>query len=221
MPKRKNNHNQGILISGGIISANSIAAGPQARATHIADVQNDTVGLREVKDDDVSRMDLFISHSSKDEKIVKRLITLVTSAFNLPSASIRCTSVDGYRLRAGGSVAEQLRQETQTARLFIAVITPSSLSSKYVLFELGARWGSGKPLFPVVAAGADESCLEGPLSAINVLSCDSQAQVHQLVDDIGAVLGRRPDRVAAYQKCISELVEESLMARNQQADESR
>jgi hypothetical protein len=160
---------------------------------------------------DVAEMDIFISHSSKDEEIVKRLITLIRSALNLPSESIRCTSVDGYRLRAGASVAEHLRRETHTAKVFIAVITPRSINSKYVLFELGARWGSGKPMIPVLAGGADAKLLEGPLSAINALSCDSPAQLHQLIEDV-AVLIRKPDRVAAYEKCITELIAENSMA---------
>jgi len=76
-----------------------------------------------------------------------------------------------------------------------------------------------RPLFPLFAAGADASFLEGPLSAINAISCDSQAQLHQLIDDIGAVLSHKPDRIAGYQKCITELVEESRMARYQHIGE--
>ncbi|MBM3761699.1 MAG: toll/interleukin-1 receptor domain-containing protein [Acidobacteria bacterium] len=154
-------------------------------------------------------MDVFISHSSHDQPVVKRLITLIRSALNLSSEAIRCTSVDGYRLPVGASVAEHLRQETLSSNVFIAVITPRGTESKYVLFELGARWGSGKPLLPLLACGGDAKLLEGPLSAVNALSCDSPGQLHQFIEEVAAALGRKPDRVAAFQKCIDEVVAES------------
>ena len=41
---------------------------------------------------------LFISHSSKDEHIVKLLVNLIKNAFPIPSDKIRCTSLAGYGL---------------------------------------------------------------------------------------------------------------------------
>ena len=48
-------------------------------------------------------IDIFICHSSVDKEFVERLIDLLRSALNIPSANIRCTSIDGYRLPAGAT----------------------------------------------------------------------------------------------------------------------
>jgi hypothetical protein len=154
-------------------------------------------------------LDVFISHSSRDEPVAVRLIALIRTAVNLPADKIRCTSVDGYRLPAGISTNDRIRKEVHDSKAFIALITPNSLPSAYVLFELGARWGAEKPLIPLLASGAETRHLKEPLSAFNALTCSNAAQLHQFVHDLGEILGVSLDSAAAYQDYIQALVEES------------
>jgi hypothetical protein len=46
----------------------------------------------------MNSVDIFLSHSSADEKIAKALIDLLRDAFHMEPARIRCTSVPGYKL---------------------------------------------------------------------------------------------------------------------------
>lgn len=150
---------------------------------------------------------VFISHSGKDEKLAEALVALLRNALNIPANEIRCTSVNGSRLPAGAPTDEELRREVHESKAFIGLITPSSMASAYVMFELGARWGAGLHLVPLLGAGADTSYLRGPLSALNALNCEDAAQVHQLVDDLAKLLGigeRTP--TAAYQTYLDRLI---------------
>jgi hypothetical protein len=52
---------------------------------------------------DNNMLDIFISHSGKDEKLAAALIDLIIAATNVPHGRIRCTSVDGYRLPGGAN----------------------------------------------------------------------------------------------------------------------
>lgn len=133
-------------------------------------------------------LDVFISHSSRDEDIARALMELLHNACNIPLRQIRCTSVDGSRLEVGVTVDEQVRAEVNAARLFIGLITPDSVLSPYVLFEIGARWGAGKKLAPLLAAGAGRDFLKLPLSVLNALDCSSEGQMHQLVNDVANFL---------------------------------
>ncbi len=151
-------------------------------------------------------LDVFISHSSRDESIAERLVTLIRSALNLATDKIRCTSLNGFRLPAGTTTNERLRQEIYDSKAFIALITPNSLESTYVLFELGARWGTQKPMVPLLACGMTPVNLREPLSAINALNCSDAAQLHQFIADLADILEVDPDRPAAYQKHINELI---------------
>ena len=155
---------------------------------------------------------VFISHSDDDVEIAKPLITLLRNALNLRSEDIRCSSVDGYRLPVGASADEALRREVHDAELLIGLITPASITSVYVLFELGARWGARKPMFPLLASGATWEHLEGPLSSINALDCSNRSQVEQFIEEVAKELEVDPDRPAAYSAAVGDLVEASAAA---------
>jgi hypothetical protein len=152
-------------------------------------------------------MELFISHSSEDSKLVERVIDLVRAALNIAADEIRCTSVDGYKLGGGANTDEALRREIHSSRAFIGILSPASLNSMYVAFELGARWGANKHLIPLLAPEVNPNALSGPLTGINALSCDNPADLHQLVSDLGGVLEIDPGPPAAYQKHIDSILE--------------
>jgi|SRR5215207_192647 len=154
-------------------------------------------------------VDVFISHSSRDEDIARALTELLRSALNIPHEKILCTSLPGHGFKVGVSVNEQLRIEVKEARFFIGLITPDSIRSPYVLFELGARWGAGAQLAPVLAAGAGSDLLQGPLSVLNALNCSLGGHVHQLVTDVANFLQYPRVNPESYEHHVSKLVEVS------------
>jgi hypothetical protein len=112
---------------------------------------------------------VFISHSSKDAVLAEALVDLLRSALGLPANEIRCSSVDGYRLPVGVNTENKLREEVNAAKVVIGLVTPSSLASHYVMFELGARWGAGLFLAPLLA-GVTPSDLSGPLALLSFVT---------------------------------------------------
>lgn len=133
-------------------------------------------------------MKVFISHSSKDVEIARSVINLLERSMSFSDGDIRCSSIDGYRVSGGATTDEVLRKEVHDAEISIGLITPYSLKSLYVAFELGARWGAGKLMVPLLAAGVKPDDLEGPLAGINALSCESESQLNQLVEETSSRL---------------------------------
>jgi hypothetical protein len=174
-----------------------IDAGPIAEGSKAKIIKGDSV------------LDVFISHSSKDKVLAYKLVELVRSALPIRPGKIRCTSVEGYRLSIGSNTDEQLRKEVHAARAFVGLITPASLQSAYVLFELGARWGAKRPLAPLLGSGATADLLKGPLREISTLSCDVEADLHQFVTDIAKVLNLIPAPSSVYQHKIAEVAQSS------------
>ena len=149
---------------------------------------------------------LFISHSSQDIELADRLVRLLSNALSLRSQHIRCTSLDGYRLPGGADSDEQLRDEALTADCFVGIVSPHSLGSAYVLFELGARWGAKKHLVPLLGPGMKPHALRGPLAGLNALSCENTSELHQLVHELSQRLQLEPEPPAAYQRYIDAVV---------------
>jgi hypothetical protein len=65
------------------------------------------------------------------------------------------------------------------------------------MFELGARWGANLFSAPLLA-GVRPGELRGPLSLLNVLSANNEAQLHQLLGDISKQLGLTVQNPASY-----------------------
>lgn len=154
-----------------------------------------------------SSMKIFISHSNQDTELAALLINLLQKALRLSSNDIRCSSVDGYRLPGGVSTDERLRIEVYDAELVVGLITPTSLKSLYVAFELGARWGVDKPMIPLLAFGVLPDNLGGPLAGINALSCDNESHVNQLVEETASHLDIESERPSSYVGEIGSLVQ--------------
>jgi DNA-binding MarR family transcriptional regulator len=126
----------------------------------------------------------FISHSSKDKDLAECLVHLLKSCFGLKASNIRCTSVPGYTHSSGSYTDETLRKEAIECKCLIALLTPSSIQSTYVIFELGARWGAQRPLFPVVSNGLSKGNLPPPLNAINAKDLAVRTEILDFIDDI-------------------------------------
>jgi hypothetical protein len=157
-------------------------------------------------------LQIFISHSSHDTDLAKQLVDLLRVALPVDPIGIRCTSVNGYRLEGGADANEQIRTEIWGARVFIGLLTPTSLASTYVLFELGARWGAKRQLKPLLAAGMRPGELRAPLSSLNALSCDHEEQILQLIREIGKILGIPPHHADSYLSNVRTLVRRSQEA---------
>ncbi|NTU50609.1 MAG: toll/interleukin-1 receptor domain-containing protein [Desulfobulbaceae bacterium] len=151
-------------------------------------------------------MKIFVSHSSKDKIIAEAFVNLIKTALNIPSKDIRCTSVAGYKLPAGADSNEQLRAEVFGCELFVALLSPTSMKSMYVMFELGARWGTKRHLAPIRVGGLDSSALKAPLSGIHAISGESASDLHQLLSDFGHKLSLEVESAAVYSKALSTFV---------------
>jgi hypothetical protein len=154
----------------------------------------------------LTEMDIFVSHSKHDHDLAKALIELLVVALNIPRTKIRCTSVVGHQLRGGTSIETKLREEINNSNVFLGLITPSSLSSAYVMFEMGARWGIKKSWYLLKARGAEVTDLKGPLPAYHLPDAAVRTDVAQMIEEIGKELGVVPQNFAAFEDKIAAIV---------------
>lgn len=151
-------------------------------------------------------MKIFVSHSSADREAAEALVDLLRSALGLPAKEIRCTSVEGYKLSAGADSNEQLRTEVFGCDAFVALLSPSSMKSVYVTFELGARWGTKKHLAPIMIGGVLASHLRAPLSGIHAITGSSESDIHQFISDLSSLLSQANEGPSVYGKYLKAFI---------------
>lgn len=135
---------------------------------------------------------IFVSHSHADNILAESLVDLLTSALNLPDEHIRCTSVPGYTLRFGKTIPDKLKEDIHGSHVIFSLITPNSLRSSWVLFELGASWALGKNIIPILSKGVSSSELPGPISDYHFLSVESPnvaTLTHEILKQVSTDLG--------------------------------
>ncbi len=165
-------------------------------------------------------MRVFISHSSKDNELASRVVELLRSALNLRSDDIRYTSEAGYGLPAGSNIEQGLRQDVSDAEVLIGLLTPNSLSSIYVIFELGARWGMKKTNVYLYAKGMTPEGLGSPLKDYNGLYCSDTAHMHRLVEDVANRLNVNPNRTSSFVSLIEQICELASVVDNRTVNAS-
>lgn len=149
---------------------------------------------------------VFLSHSHVDKPFADALTDLLLRALPLRPDEVRSTSTPGHKPAAGAHTSTQLRSEVQSADVVVGLVSAVSLDSLYVAFELGARWGTEKPLVPLFAPGFDLRALRGPLAEYNGLRADDSADLHKLVRDLAHLLEVEAESPDAYQRTLDALL---------------
>lgn len=86
---------------------------------------------------------VFISHSNADLVFARKIRNLLSQ-----HANARVFTTD--ELSAGEKWETRLRHELAAADAVVAILTPDSVDSSWVLHEIGAAWALEKPIIPVI-----------------------------------------------------------------------
>lgn len=149
---------------------------------------------------------IFVSHTASDATLAGSLIDCLLSSMVLQDEDLRCTSVDGHKLPVGSDFTSTLLDDLDDSSVVIGLITQASLSSSWVLFELGATWGAKKNLKPLVASDVDLKSLPGPLSGRHVAVFKNKGDIAQFIEEIITTIGAKARTAAKISKAIDTLL---------------
>jgi TIR domain len=116
---------------------------------------------------------IFISHSHQDSQVANALVDMLLSGLSLEDSDIRCTSVPGHQLELGKNIAELLKTDISQAPALIALVSEESLTSNWVMFELGAAWGLERRVYPILGPNMQSSNLPGSLANLTYIEIES------------------------------------------------
>jgi hypothetical protein len=103
---------------------------------------------------------IFISHSSKDKKIVEHFIELL-EFIGLSNKQIFCTSFEGYGIEYGEDFLDRIRQELDEKVLVIFLLSHNFYESPVCLCEMGAVWVKSNTRIPIIIPPFDFKDIKG------------------------------------------------------------
>jgi hypothetical protein len=131
----------------------------------------------------------------------------IKTYFHIERQDIRCTSVQP--LSVGENTGERLRDEISNAKAVLGILTTDTLSSSYVVFELGSAWGQRVWTCPLLAGGADQSHIPDPIRDLSPLFLTNEKDCFQLLGDMEGfttLVKKKDIDLSEFSGKISELI---------------
>lgn len=98
---------------------------------------------------------IFISHSSKDKDMVIDFVDFLQKGMGFGRGDIFCTSYPNA-LPTGEEFIAKIKTELVGCEAAFLMITDNYLSSQFCMAELGAVWGLGKRIFPLLTVDIEK-----------------------------------------------------------------
>lgn len=142
-----------------------------------------------IQDSRYKKKSIFISHQSKDLDIVESLIKYLKNGMDVSRQNIFCTSKNlGTRtVEPGEKLYDKLQDElSNNTKIFIAVISDNYMQSKICLMELGAAWGLGCDVIPMIVSKNDGifNELKGLLAGILMITFTDEKIASSYLDKL-------------------------------------
>ncbi|MDL2263586.1 toll/interleukin-1 receptor domain-containing protein [Synergistaceae bacterium OttesenSCG-928-I11] len=133
---------------------------------------------------------IFISHTERDEASAEALAAFLVESIQIPPDRIRRTGSPSNEDYA--QMCRRLKEDIGGSDVILALISPDSLCSSWVIFELGAAWAMDKLLFLFFKSGIDFRDVPEPLShypSVDVDHPHAHITIMDMVRDIADFLG--------------------------------
>lgn len=139
---------------------------------------------------------VFVSHATADQELVEHLCDdILTMGCGLAGDDLFVSSLPEYGVPSGSDLLAYVRSRVTDATLVLAVITHTYPTRPVCVAELGAAWGAGSKLFPVLVPGVDRDRLDGVLKGVALRYLNEESVLDELRDAIDALGVALPPQV--------------------------
>lgn len=125
---------------------------------------------------------VFLSYAAADSPYARKLENLLSRR---PDVTVFTTET----LSAGEDWESRLREELSKCDVFLVLLSPNSVDSKWVLHELGAAWAIGKRIISIATDPRISSKI--PLSLPEVIETEDLGKP-EIINQILALLEKAP-----------------------------
>lgn len=122
----------------------------------------------------MNKPSVFISHSSKDESVVRALSDALRKKTG--GAIEIFVSSDGQSMPLGRNWVHSVEEALNRASLMFVLLSPNSIGSQWIYFEAGYSYSQKRRVIPIGIPGVDLGVLSPPMSLLqgfNIISPES------------------------------------------------
>jgi TIR domain len=164
--------------------------------------------------------DIFISHAVADQPLAKLLVDFLKEAIGVPTTAIFCSSAKGHHIPLGEDFNAYIKQEIQTPKLFILLMTPAYMESSFCLMELGAAWAQSARNLAIVVPPTDFNAVTKTLGlkqAWKITEKPGLVDLRQLIRDTIPNLEKRSEHTWDEKRAIWNVALKNALAMLQPA----
>lgn len=125
---------------------------------------------------------VFISHSSRDEKLVRRLKGLLDK--KVGNTLDIFVSSDGQSIPFGRNWVYEIEKALKNSKIMFVLLSPNSIRSTWIYFEAGFAYANDIKVIPIGILGIDLSQVIPPMSLLQGFNINSVESLNNLISVI-------------------------------------
>ncbi|MBA7472084.1 hypothetical protein ES707_07404 [subsurface metagenome] len=122
---------------------------------------------------------VFISHSSKDERMVRKLKELLTK--KVGNTLDIFVSSDGQSIPFGRNWVHEIEEALKSSALMFVLLSPNSVRSSWIYFEAGFTYSRGIEVVPIGVLGIDLSQLPPPMNLLQGFNINAAESLNNII----------------------------------------
>ncbi len=122
---------------------------------------------------------VFISHSSRDERMVRKLKEVLTK--KVGNTLDIFVSSDGQSIPLGRNWVHEIEQALKKSKIMFVLLSPNSIRSNWIYFEAGFAYSLNIKVVPIGVLGIDLSKIAPPLSLLQGFNINSVETLNNII----------------------------------------
>lgn len=143
--------------------------------------------------------EIFISHAVKDKALADAVVDLLVLGLDMKASTVFCSSLESLGIPSGAEFVDHIKQEIQSPKAVVALITPNYLASQFCLCELGATWAMSHKLFPLLVKPLMFDDVKGVLQGTQQTAIEDPSRLSELRDQLIARLELKEGMTARWE----------------------
>jgi TIR domain-containing protein len=137
---------------------------------------------------------IFISHAAVDKDIADAVLDLLNTAMNIDvTADVFCSSIAETGITPGADFTQFIKEQIQTPKIVLLLISHNYLASQFCLAEVGACWAKSHEIVPLLVEPAGFADMKAVLQGKQALKIDDKDHWNVVLETFKTILGINPN----------------------------